>query len=54
MAYSVALLEVSKAAFDEIKAKLQEADYTHCFDGDRIDMYGIALVAAGDGRDGNG
>jgi len=39
-------LGVSKAAFDEIKKKLEDADYLHAFNAyhDEIDMTGIALV----------
>lgn len=39
-----ATLEVSGAAYDEIAAKLLEADYGHAFIDDAIDMHGIALV----------
>jgi hypothetical protein len=49
--YTFALLEVSAAAYDEIKAKLTEAGYAHSLN-DRdalqpIDMHGIGLVRAG-------
>lgn len=45
-------LEVSEAAYKEIRAKLREADYTHCFevrdtaaDGTGpMDMSGIAVI----------
>jgi hypothetical protein len=39
-------LEISRAAFDEIKAKLEAADYQHAFnqDGTEIDMNGIAVT----------
>ena len=38
-------LEVSAAAYEEIRAKLAAADYDHCFmEGGEIDMHGIALV----------
>lgn len=45
--HTYAILEVSQSAFDEIKAKLVEADYGHAFsqDGKTIDMHGIALEA---------
>lgn len=51
MTYAYALLDVSPACYQEIKAKLQAAGYGHVFhqdrDGDRvstvIDMHGIAL-----------
>lgn len=43
-----ALLKVSKAAFDEIRLKLEAAGYGHAFHEDdgglTIDMHGIALV----------
>ena len=38
-------LEVSAAAFDEIKQKLEDAGYDHTFmDSGGIDMHGLALV----------
>lgn len=42
------ILEISQAAYDEIKAKLEEAGYQHTFHesnehGLVIDMHGIAL-----------
>ena len=46
--YTYALLEVSPAAYAEIKTKLEAAGYAHAFheeDGKVvIDMHGIALV----------
>lgn len=43
--HTYALLEVSKAAWDEIASKLREAGYKHAFGDDgEIDMHGIALV----------
>jgi hypothetical protein len=43
--HTYALLEVSKAAFDEIAAKLRAAGYDHAFrDAGEIDMHGLALV----------
>jgi hypothetical protein len=47
--YTFATLEVSKAAYDEIRAKLIEAGYDHAIRQDRgdvetVDMNGIALV----------
>ncbi len=43
--HTYAVLPVSKAAFDEIKGKLEAAGYQHVFDnnGAIIDMHGIAL-----------
>jgi hypothetical protein len=38
-------LEISRAAFDEIAAKLKAADYGHAFiDPATIDMHGIAVT----------
>jgi hypothetical protein len=49
--YTVATLEVSAAAFDEIAAKLRAAGYDHCFDeAGLVDMTHIALVRAQAGR----
>ena len=36
-------LPVSKAAHDEISAKLKAAGYDHAFDGETIHMQGLAL-----------
>ncbi len=46
MTHTYALMEVSRAAFDEIKAKLLAAGYDHAVhdDGATLDMHGIALV----------
>lgn len=43
VARTYAVLAISKAAFDEISARLLAAGYTHVFDGCKIDMHGIAL-----------
>lgn len=49
--HTFATLEVSKATYDEIAAKLKAAGYDHAFvkatgkDGEVIDMHGIGLVA---------
>lgn len=44
-----AILEVSAAAYEEIRALLEAAGYQHAFHDDVIDMHGIALQApAGD------
>lgn len=38
-------LPLSRAAYDEIAAKLRAADYDHAFGGDgEIDMHGLAVV----------
>ncbi len=43
-----AILELSDGAFEEIKAKLEEAGYQHAYDNDEgrtiIDMHGIAVA----------
>lgn len=55
MTRTLATLEISQAAYDEIRAKLVEAGYDHALLADRgaagtgeelIDMNGIALVSA--------
>ena len=45
MTHTYAELAVSRSTFDEIMAKLKEADYDHAIldDGRVIDMHGIAL-----------
>lgn len=48
MTYTYVTLEVSHAAYQEIKDKLEAAGYHHAFHEDRedgvlIDMHGIAL-----------
>lgn len=47
--YTFVKLEVSRAAYDEIAAKLRAADYGHVFltnyEGEKMDMHGIALQA---------
>ena len=42
-------MEVSRATFDEIAARLRAAEYDHAFhdDGATLDMHGIALVVHG-------
>lgn len=45
--HTYATLEVSEACWNEVAAKLREADYGHVFcgpDNGEIDMHGIALV----------
>ena len=45
MTYTVATMEVSSEAFDEISAKLRAAGYDHCFDeAGLVDMTHIGLV----------
>lgn len=47
--HTYAILEVSAAAYEEIRALLEAAGYQHAFHDDVIDMHGIALQArAGD------
>jgi hypothetical protein len=43
VSHTYSVLEISLAAFDEIKRKLEEAEYHHAFHDDLIDMHGIAL-----------
>lgn len=43
---TLAQLEVSAAAYDEIAAKLREAGYDHAFVDGAIDMQGIGLTRA--------
>lgn len=44
--HTSALLEVSAATHAEIRGKLEAAEYHHAFDGEVIDMHGIALTPA--------
>lgn len=49
MTYTYAILEVSQSAYDEIKSKLEEAEYQDQFIESRdhgliIDMHGIAIA----------
>jgi hypothetical protein len=45
MTYTFVTMEISKAAYEEIAAKMRDAGYDHAFDEDgEIDMHGIALV----------
>jgi hypothetical protein len=51
MTHTYAVLEVSSAAYQEIKEKLDKAGYAHAFHRDDehgivIDMHGIALAEA--------
>jgi hypothetical protein len=45
LTHTYAILEISSAAFKEIKEKLEAAGYHHvfCEDGTVMDMHGIAL-----------
>ena len=55
MTHTYAILEVSSAAYKEIKEKLEAANYHHIFhdngDGILIDMHGIALKDEGAKKD---
>lgn len=42
--HTFAELEISAAAYDEIKQKLQDAGYDHAFIDGAIDMHGIGLT----------
>lgn len=49
--YTYVLLAVSEACYEEIRKKLEEAEYHHAFHDNpdapaspRIDMHGIALI----------
>lgn len=44
MTHTYAELEISKAAYDEIADKLRRAGYDHVFNGEVIDMHGLALT----------
>lgn len=49
MTHTYATMEVSQATFDEVKKKLEEADYHHAImydlrEGIILDMRGIALI----------
>lgn len=43
-AYTFVELEISRAAWQEIADKLRAAGYDHCFEGETIDMHGIAII----------
>lgn len=43
--HTLAILELSHGAYEEIAGKLREAGYGHAFDGLRIDMTGIGLMS---------
>ena len=46
--HTFATLELSEAAYEEIAAKLREADYRHAFLEDGvIDMHGIGVTREG-------
>lgn len=44
--YTYVKLQLNRAAFDEIKTKLEAAGYQHAIskDGQCIDMHGLAIV----------
>jgi hypothetical protein len=48
MTHTYAILEISRAAYDEIRAKLEAASYQHTFiqkqSREVIDMHGIAVA----------
>lgn len=44
MSHTYVVLAVSQAAYDEIRGKLAEAGYQHSFNGEEIDMHGLALA----------
>lgn len=46
MTYTYAILEISDAAYQEIKQKLTDAGYEHAFHEDVIDMHGIAVKSS--------
>lgn len=50
MSHTYSILEISQAAFNEIKQKLEEAGYLHVFHGEAIDMHGIAVAPQKEGR----
>lgn len=41
-------LELSPIAYEEIARKLREAGYHQAFDGETIDMHGLAVIPNGD------
>lgn len=49
--HTYVILELSDSAYEEIAKKLEEAGYSHAFDGEGekcvIDMHGIAVGRAG-------
>jgi hypothetical protein len=53
--HTYVILEISDAAFQEIKEKLEKAGYQHAFHEDEgrtvIDMHGIAVASDGIRRD---
>lgn len=44
MTHTYVTLEISELAFKEIETKLKVAGYNHAFDGNIIDMHGLALI----------
>jgi len=46
--HTFAILEVSAQTYDEIRGKLQDANYHHAFVDDAIDMHGIGLAPSDD------
>lgn len=45
--HTYAVLEITFEAWEEIADKLRAAGYDHAFDGDVIDMHGIAVKPEG-------
>ena len=43
--HTYAVLKVTALAYKEIRAKLEQAGYGHAFNGDTVDMHGIAIEA---------
>jgi hypothetical protein len=43
MTYTYAILDVSQTTWNEVAEGLRNAGYGHAFDGNIIDMHGIAL-----------
>lgn len=43
MSYTYAIVQIARAAYDEIKDKLLTAGYEHAIEGGTIDMHGLAL-----------
>ena len=48
--HTYAVLELSPAAYSEIREKLAAAGYQHAFHDDLIDMQGIAVAAESGGQ----
>lgn len=44
MTYTYVEMEVSNEVFEEVKKKLEDAEYHHAIAEDVLDMHGIALT----------